>query len=141
MSLSEGYGLLCHFNTRLRTVNKKPLFSDFSEEGSLHVRRFWRVKISCASNPSLSPKKVKLVPRVLSLALSCRFSRANVSINCVAGVGPLLDLDNLTMKYSHPQKPFISSSRGLEALRIQFPSANEKIRIFRCVQSHWFVTN
>ena len=23
------------------------------------------------------------------------------------------------------------------ALRIQLPSANEKIRIFRCVQSHW----
>ena len=22
-----------------------------------------------------------------------------------------------------------------------FPSANNKIRIFRCVQSHWFVTN
>ena len=26
-------------------------------------------------------------------------------------------------------------------LHIQLPSANEKIRIFRCVQSHWMVTN
>ena len=27
------------------------------------------------------------------------------------------------------------------AVRIQFPSANEKIRISCCVQSHWSVTN
>ena len=52
-----------------------------------------------------------------------------MSINCVALVGPLLDFDNLRMKYSRPQKPFVSSLRGLEALRIQFPSANEKIRL------------
>ena len=53
-----------------------------------------------------------------------------MSINCIAGVGPLLDFDNLTMKYSRPQKPYVSSSHGLEALRIQFPSANEKTSYF-----------